>query len=214
MTHPMSAWTKLCRGLVLMLGFFLALPAGAAPVATVSRIAGTAELLAVPPLALGEGSGIGMGDTILTQGGARVELRFIDGMVLTLGENARMVIDTLVYDPAATEAQASLRVSQGAFRVITGGIAKQPDHPFRLITPYASIGVRGTDFWGGALDDDPFAMVALDGAVVITTPKGTTLLTKGQGIEIKALGDGATTPHPWGRDKTDRAVGTVTFPDR
>ena len=199
------------RGLIFILLLVLGMPAGAATVATVERVAGTVEIGSPAYQALGVGAAIAQGDVITTQVGARLELRFIDGMVLILGENARMQIDTLVYDPDDQIGQAAVQVAQGAFRVISGGIAKLPDHPFHLITPFATIGVRGTDFWGGPLDD-PFAMVSLDGTVIITTPAGTTILTKGQGVEIKSLGGGTTAPHPWSPDKTSRAISTITFP--
>ena len=186
-------------------------PVWADTVATVTRLAGMAELAATPPQDLHVGSVIALGDTIMSGAGARVELRFVDGMDLTLGENARLLIDTFVYDPDGGGGQVALRVDQGAFRLISGSIAKQPDHPFRLITPYASIGVRGTDFWGGPLED-PFEMVALDGTIVLTTAVGVTVLTKGMGVEIKSLGAGATVPHVWSPAKVGRAVQTITFP--
>ena len=199
------------KSLLLLFLLGVSWPVWADPVAVVTRLAGSAALSAPAAGPLNVGSGVAMGDTVTTQSGARVELRFVDGMLLVLGENGSLRIDRLVYDPATSGGDVQLSVDQGAFRVITGSIAKQPDHPFHLITPFATIGVRGTDFWGGPLDD-PFAMVTLDGAIVITTPAGTTVLTKGQGIEIKSLGAGTSVPHPWAAEKIKRAVSTISIP--
>ena len=200
-----------CLAILMFLALILCGPVHAASVGWVTRLAGEAEIEAPTAKNLAAGDSVTQGDIIVTHKDARLELHFIDGMVLTLGEEARMVIDALVFDPAAAKGQVALKVNQGAFRVITGGIAKLPDHPFHLVTPFASIGVRGTDFWGGPLVD-PFAMVTLDGVIEITTPAGTTVLNKGQGIEIKTLGGGTTAPHVWSPEKTLQAVRTVSFP--
>lgn len=201
------------------LGFFVfailstvARLAWAEPVATVSRLVGDAEITQPHPGVLTQGADVSVGDAIVTKNGARLELRFVDGMDLILGENAHLVIDRLIYDPTTATGQATLQIPDGAFRVITGAIAKLPDHPFQLTTPYASVGVRGTDFWGGPLDD-PFAMVAIAGSISITTPTGTAILTPGQGIEIRSLGGPPSFPHPWSADKTARALKTVDFPN-
>lgn len=176
-------------------------------VASITRLVGEAS---VGHHRLSQGDTVSMGDTISTLDHARVELRFIDGMDITLGENAQLQIDTLIFDPTDHSGSAVLAVPVGAFRVKTGKIAKTPD-AFSLTTPYVSIGVRGTDFWGGPLDD-PFAVLTLDGIVTVATPQGQVILTKGQGTEIKQGQLVPMPPHPWGAKKIQRALDTVSFP--
>jgi hypothetical protein len=196
-----------CSAFLMILSW----PVFANPVAIVSRLAGEVEKESPSQQKLFEGASLFMGDVIVTGHDARIEMRFVDGMILTLGEDSQMKIDRLIYDPSSARGEVALKVSKGAFRVITGGIAKLPDHPFVLATPFASIGVRGTDFWGGPLDD-PFAMISLDGTVIVSTPGGDVVLSPGEGTEISALGERPTEPHSWTPSKLSRAVKTISFP--
>jgi hypothetical protein len=47
--------------------------------------------------------------------GARLQATLKDGTQLTLGENATVVVDELIYDPVMSRRALSLRVVKGAF---------------------------------------------------------------------------------------------------
>ncbi len=82
-------------------------------------------------------------DLIETQGGGSVGLLFIDDTSFSLGANARMVVDELVFDPAGAST-ASFNVVQGAFSFISGEIASAGPNAMTVTTPVATIGIRGT----------------------------------------------------------------------
>ena len=85
---------------ILLVGVLASPAVAATPVGAVSRVQGacsgtvegtTRTLTADVPVHLAE--------EIVTGDGARLAVALDDGTVLTLGENARLVIDTFVYDP-------------------------------------------------------------------------------------------------------------------
>ncbi|PHS79719.1 MAG: hypothetical protein COB59_00045 [Rhodospirillaceae bacterium] len=82
-------------------------------------------------------------EVIATGFNARTTITFIDKTILKMGENARITIDEMVYDPANNEMdKVVLRLGQGAFYFVSGKVAKQK---VTLITPTATIGIRGTE---------------------------------------------------------------------
>jgi ferric-dicitrate binding protein FerR (iron transport regulator) len=83
---------------------------------------------------------------------ARLKLTFRDGSELTLGEKASVIIDRYVYDPKSDVGETVLQATRGAFRFATGRIKALKQKKIAVSTPVADIGVRGTEFWGGALN--------------------------------------------------------------
>jgi hypothetical protein len=61
-----------------------------------------------------EGTPLFQDDVVTTDGGGAVGIRFIDGMTLSLGNDARMVLDEFAYDPAANTGGGVIDVIQGA----------------------------------------------------------------------------------------------------
>ncbi|OAN54092.1 hypothetical protein A6A04_12680 [Paramagnetospirillum marisnigri] len=160
---------------------------------------------------LAVGDPVNSGDRLRTGPGARLELRFADGMDLTLGEGAELVVESFAWAPAANRGKAELAVLTGAFLVESGRVGKLPDHPLLVKTPMASVGVRGTKFWGGSLGD-PLNVLLLDGRIVVTSPKGAVDLNEpGAGTSIPVAGEAPTPPSFWGEDRIKRAFATVSF---
>ena len=91
------------------------------------------------------GSDIFKGETLVTKDASTLEIVFKDDTSLTQGANSEIRVDNYVYDPAdASSSDLLLNLSKGVFRTITGEIAdKNPDH-FKLKSPLATIGIRGT----------------------------------------------------------------------
>jgi hypothetical protein len=80
------------------------------------------------------------------------QVTFLDETQLTLGDHASVVIDRYVYDRDRGIGDAFLQATKGAFRFATGRIKEMKDGNIAVSTPFADIGVRGTEFWGGPLD--------------------------------------------------------------
>lgn len=103
------------------------------------------------------------GDRVVTGGGAVAHLKFVDGAHVGLRESSELRIKTYRADPMAV----SLELTKGTLRHVSGDYAKKSRETFRLNTPIAAIGVRGTDFITGLRDQKTFALL-LDGAIYLT----------------------------------------------
>lgn len=94
---------------------------------------------------LSQGDGIHQGDTVLTKGGGYVEIRFLDGSVLSQGPESRQTIDEYVYEPEEPSASKFLfNLASGLFRLVTGQIADTQPESMHISTPLGTIGIRGT----------------------------------------------------------------------
>ncbi len=100
------------------------------------------------------GTNVHMKDELRTGAKGRLQVIVRDNTVLTLGQNASVVIDRYVYDPDKDIGETVLQATKGAFRFTTGRIKTLTQARIVVSTPVADIGVRGTDFWGGPLDEN------------------------------------------------------------
>ncbi|WP_173979258.1 FecR domain-containing protein [Magnetospirillum sp. UT-4] len=179
----------------------------AEPVGTVVRLQGAAS---AGEAALAAGSPVEGGVRLRTGDGARMEIRFVDGTLLTLGAGTELVVESFAYNAAERHGDASLRID-GPFLLASGGIAALPDKPLRVATPVAVIGIRGTRFWGGPLDN-PLDVLLLDGAIRVTTPGGSVdLLQPMEGTDVRSAGAPPSPPGRWGAERVGAAFRSVAF---
>ena len=122
-------------------------------------------------------------DVIVTEGAGSVGLRFIDGMTLSLGSDARMVLDEFVYDPQAGEGGGIIEIIQGAFSFVSGAAAHMGLDSMVIETPTMTIGIRGTKVVANAAAEGETTDVVLlpeddgtIGKIMITTDAGQELL--------------------------------------
>jgi hypothetical protein len=181
-------------------------------IGSVTRVQGEATWMSGrTPEALVTGAPVFSNQKVSTGDAARLELTFLDGTQLTIGEHASMILDTFVYDPARGDGKLGMTV-KGAFRFVSGKISKQPNKQVAVTTPVATIGIRGTEFWGGPIDGHVLAVYLIDGAVTVTNAKGERVLdAPGEGTDVTEPGALPTAVVIWPQDKIDRALATVTF---
>jgi hypothetical protein len=122
MTKPTVTGSSLLRG-VLLGATALALLTATEAVANVGIISvAEGEPLGKPPAEaeriLRLGIDVQTGETITTQANDRTHVVFLDGTSLTVGPNARLVIDKFVYDPNTKTGEMSLNA---ALRLWLGG---------------------------------------------------------------------------------------------
>ncbi|WP_299269272.1 FecR family protein [uncultured Psychrosphaera sp.] len=152
-------------------------------------------------------------DTVVTGLDARTSLKFNDGTITTLGSDSEMLIKQYKWSADDKAPSAEFELVKGVFRTVTGLITKVKIPSYTVKTPMGSIGIRGTDFWGGYLDKDAIDVLFVEGdhEIVITNEFGTTVLTApGQGTTIKA-GKAPTAAKFWPQHKVDRAVNSTSF---
>ena len=127
----------------------------------VTRADGTQDTLT-------QDSPVYQGDILVTGDGAAVSITFVDEMAFSLGENGRMVLDKLIFDPATLEGSSTFSVVQGVFVFVSGEIAGNNPDEMIVRTPVATIGVRGTNAAGQA------AQEGIPNSIVLLPKEGTT----------------------------------------
>jgi len=85
-------------------------------------------------------------DIITTGKHSTIEIRFNDESHFSQGAEARTVIDEFLYQSPETSTLL-LKVGVGTVRYLTGKIVQQNPEAFRLSTPLANIGIRGTEVY-------------------------------------------------------------------
>ena len=87
------------------------------------------------------------GDTVIVDSASNLQIRMIDGAVVWLRSNTEFKIDTYKSKKnGASSDESSLKLITGSLRTVTGIIGKQNPNGYKLNTPNATIGVRGTEF--------------------------------------------------------------------
>ena len=206
----MSVSRILCS---LVLGLFLLSPsAWADDAGKVVRLQGRAEAREGSiARSLAVGAPIRSGDVLRTGAASRLLIQFTDGMELTLSDGAEMAVAAYDWNAAQAAGKAELVLAQGSFLLQTGAVGKLPDHPLTVKTPLASVGVRGTQFWGGPLDA-PLSVLLIEGKVVVSSPAGSVeLANPGEGTSVTEPGTAPRPPSYWGAERIERAFATVSF---
>lgn len=85
-------------------------------------------------------------DVVETGGDGWVRIRLSDDTIITAGKNARLEIKEYLYDDSS-DSKASLGFAKGVFKTLTGKIGKIVPEKFKVKTPNATIGIRGTEFY-------------------------------------------------------------------
>ena len=181
-------------------------------IGTVSRIQGEASgARGGATQALGLNASVFLNETVSTGAAARLELTFKDNTRLTLGENAKLMLYRYVFNPTAGRGTIRLKVV-GAFRFLSGQVSKLARSDVSVTTPIATVGIRGTEFWSGPIDDQALGVFLIEGAVRVSNAAGAQILNRpGQGTNISRAGAAPGPVTFWPQDKVNRALATVTF---
>ena len=94
---------------------------------------------------LKQGEFIHVSDEIITSGRSFAVLQFEDGAKVTVRPDSTMIIEQYLYNEDGNDA-ATLSLVEGGLRVVTGAMAKSNPENYKVRTPVALMGVRGTEF--------------------------------------------------------------------
>ena len=160
--------------------------------ATSAMAAAIGNATKINPSVTGDGSVMSVGDdveqneTVQTGAAGEARLRFIDSTDLSVGPGSKVKLDKFVFSGGGTASSVVMSATRGAFRFATGN---SPHEAYRINTPAAAIGVRGTQFSfdvrGGRLK------LTVTQGVVIVCPNGKskafcTEVRPGQTVQARA----------------------------
>jgi len=182
-------------------------------IGTVSRILGEANATrGGDTRALSINTSVILNETVSTGTAGRLEVTFRDNTRVTLGENAKLTLDQYAFNPASGRRKIRFRVV-GAFRFVSGKLSKLVRSDVNVTTPAAAIGIRGTEFWAGPIDNQALGVLLVEGVVRVSNAAGAQILNRpGQGTNIVRPGAAPGPVTLWPQDKVNRAIATVTFP--
>jgi hypothetical protein len=127
-------------------------------------------------------------ELIETEAESATKLVFLDETNLMLGPDSSVVLDRFVFDPDPSKASLVMTATKGIFRFASG---KLPKNAYRLHTPAATIGIRGTvlafsiDPAGGDHGKTVVKIALEEGQATIVGCRGEqVVLEAGQSIEL------------------------------
>ena len=96
---------------------------------------------------LSKGALINQGDTISTGADARAQIRFSDGALISLQPQTQFRVDGFQYDGKTDGSEKGFfSLLRGGMRTITGLIGRFNRENYKINTPVATIGIRGTEY--------------------------------------------------------------------
>ena len=141
-------------------------------------------------------SKIFQGDTIKLADKSRLQARFIDNQLISLKQNTVFRIDEYRFNGKQDGSESAvMSLLKGGMRSVTGAIGKVNKAAYKVKTPIATLGVRGT-IWSGQLCQsgscgsdvaDGFYGAVSEGAVVINNEGGEQVFSQDQFFHVPNL---------------------------
>jgi hypothetical protein len=130
------------------------------------------------------GSPIRVNDQIVTGSNGHVHIRFIDEALVSVRPDSQLEVLRYQYDARYPENSAvKFNLVEGITRSISGEAARSARQRFRLNTPIAAIGVRGTDFVVSASPELVRALVNEGTIVMAPYSEGCTVEAEGPCVD-------------------------------
>ena len=141
---------------------------------------------------LTKGGEINNGDTIQTADG-RTQIKFTDGGYMSLQPNTQFKVDDYAYEGKADGSEKGFfKLVKGSLRAITGAIGHTNKTTYRINTPVATIGIRGTELTGEYTeegDKKQLKVHVIHGSVYLENEFGDLILFQGQDGIVTDEGD-------------------------
>lgn len=145
---------------------------------------------------LSQGDSLANGETLSTGPGSYLRMRYSDGATMLVRPRSRIVIEEYQHTGDAQTDRSFLRLVKGGFRTVTGTIGKNNQDAYKVITPVATIGIRGTDYHTLFCQGD---CVNIPDGLYTSTESGETVLTNGAGEQGVPQGQAGYVPLDGGR---------------
>ena len=134
-------------------------------------------------------------DLITTGQQSATQLRMIDGGLLSMQASSELSIVSYEFDAQTEQGTISMSLLKGGLKTVTGALQQTPDN-YKLVTPVASIGVRGTHYEAELIEGDLY-LAGWKGIIDIKVTAG----TLGQSFSLGPL-----LPHKFAIVRADGSV--------
>lgn len=117
-----------------------------------------------------DGDTLVMDEVIATGVSSAMTMQFVDKTVMTLGPDAEITIDEMVYNPDDDDKDiVSITLGKGTFYFVSGLVAKEK---VTIVTPTATIGIRGTELVIKVKEDGTTSVGVAKGHAFIRSRRG------------------------------------------
>jgi hypothetical protein len=160
--HAPASLAATALALVVLTG---GVAAGAETIGKATSIATeVTALLDTSKITLKTGDEVFAKQTVSTDANGVGQFEFRDRTKLAIGPGSTVVLDDFVYNSKASASKVVIGLTRGSFRFITGG---SNHDAYDIVTPTATIGVRGTAFDVYVDDRGEMAVAMINGAVEV-----------------------------------------------
>jgi hypothetical protein len=181
-----TQYISLNRKAILLAMISAAFPAGAfAAAGKVEFASGGAALQGADGSSkvLTKGMEVNQGDTILT-GGGRAQVRFTDGGYFSFQPNTEFKVEEYNFNGKQDGSEKGFfKLLRGGLRAVTGFVGRENRPAYRLGTPVATIGIRGT-YYLAEFQEKLKAHVG-QGSIYIFNDQGDIILFSGQSADVE-----------------------------
>ena len=162
--------------------------------------------------ALNAGDPVFQGDVVETGDGAAINLLFVDETTFALGDQARLALDEMVYNPASKQGSSAFSILKGVFVFTSGQIAQTDNTKMTVTTPVATIGIRGTKVAGEvAPPGQESRFTVIDGEIAVVTGDGVVLDAVQSTDSITLVGKAVTHQGSGSADRLTGGAGDDVF---
>lgn len=121
--------------------------------------------------------------TITTGPNSTAVLKFVDGTVIALNQNTSFQIQKYDYNEKSPSTMtAAFSMLRGGLRAITGAISSRNRDGFKVATPNATIGIRGTEFLAQMVN--PLFVQVVSGSISVGNAAGIATFAAGQAASV------------------------------
>jgi len=156
------------------------------------------------------GSRVYRDELIRTGPQAQAELRLDDDTKLALGPDAELRLDEFAVDTGADAKSMAVRLLKGTLRFLTG---RQSSSNYRIVTPTATIGIRGTVFDLYISPAGETFVLMHQGVVEVCSQTGSCRKHRSIGRIVRVdAGGGVTVPGKWIEGHVKGVTAVEAFP--
>lgn len=117
-------------------------------------------------------SAVMSGDTLRTAANARAQVKFADGAIVALKPGSVLRIDEYAYEANGGAQKSVMSLVKGGFRTMTGAIGKLNKADYKVNTPVATIGIRGTLYETWFEEGEGLGLGVWDGGITACNDQG------------------------------------------
>lgn len=141
------------------------------------------------PAVLRAGIDVFQNEIIRTGDRSASRVHFQDNTDLSVGAGSEVTLDRFVFDPDPAKSQVALSIAKGVVRFATGSL---PKSAYKITTPTATIGVRGTIFTVAVTDDGATTVSVEEGVALVTAAGATVAVNTGMSTTTTSGGPPST----------------------